>query len=637
MSVRLGAVAFRRLMFAPAMPVTSATALLLTLLLAPPSPAQQGSPQAVPGLASRALLDAGPLRLPVFAGDEARAPVGGYRLVIKLVDDVRGRALDAGLVSLRGADLSPLTDLASTESLSFRPLIDIAPARVEALVQRASLNSGRAQPDLMAMLVVGVPSDDASELLRLGESLRALPQVEYAHVQLLGCPPPGDISPTTPDLSGNQGYLGTDPGVNAEAAWIQAVFGAGVRVSDCEYGWDYLHEEYNAVDLNPEPGQTIVSDVYGYEWDDHGTAVLGEMVAPHNGYGVRGICPEVELATYPEWTNEGGFRRVASIASAIADSDAGDVVLLEMQTVNFGDDYGPAELDPSVFTLVKAGVDAGVAVVGAAGNGGQYLDGATYASYQGWGDSGAILVGAGSSNTSHVQLGFSTYGSRINLQGWGVGVFSAGYGSFAQYGGDEHQSYISYFSGTSSASPMVVGAVALVQARSIVLNGVGLPPLQVRQILMDTGTPQGGGGHIGPLPHVALALATMGAGFDPDPWVDLGLGLAGVNGVPQQDIVAVLVAGTSFSLTVTSAKPAVAAWWVLGLSNLSAPFKGGTLVPSPDLLGLSFTGFGGSFGVTGDYPNGIPVGTRFFSQFWMPDPQALQGYSASNALQGTAQ
>ena len=596
-----------------------------------------GADLAAQTLTPRAPLDAGPVTLPVFEGDEANAPIGGLRLTVKLVDGVRGRAMEGQVQSLAGADLSAFQSLAASEGLTFRPLIDIAEARVDALLARAEAATGRAQPDLMAMLAVTVPGGEPADLVRIGEALRALPEVEYAHIQALGCPPPGDIAPTTPNLSGNQGYVNANPGVNATAAWGQGITGTGIRVSDCEYGWDYDHEEYNDVDLNPEPGQTIAGGVYSNGWDDHGTAVLGEMVAPDNGYGVTGICPDVETATYPEWTIEGGFRRVAAITSAIADSDPGDVVLLEMQTVNFGSSYGPAELDPSVFNVVSSGSAAGVVVVGAAGNGNQNLDSGTYSTYQGWGDSGSIIVGAGSSNSSHNKLSFSTYGTRVDVQGWGENVFSTGYGWFAQYGGDSHQSYTSSFSGTSSASPIVTGAAALVQARSLVVNGAGLPPTVLRQLLIDTGHAQGSGGEIGPMPDVGLALANLG-GFDPDPWVDLGLGLGGVSGVPVQTVSATLVPGSAFQFDVTGAAPLVWAWWIIGLTNISAPFKGGTMVPAPDLIGGPFiTGLGGFVGVNGTFPATVPAGTKLYSQWWIPDLQAPQGYSASNALEGTAQ
>ena len=187
---------------------------------------------------------------------------------------------------------------------------------------------------------------------------------------------------------------------------------------------------------------------------------VGISAAPGNGYGIDGTVEDAVIYTYPEWTVEAGYRRVTAITNAIAASEVGDVVLLEMQTTGDGGDYGPAELDPAVWTVVKAGSDAGVVIVAAAGNGSQDLDSPAYAPYMARGDSGAIIVGAGSPDAAHNRLGFSTYGSRVNVQGWGGAVFTLGYGHFATYGGDPNQRYTDYFSGTSSASAMVAQLLA---------------------------------------------------------------------------------------------------------------------------------------------------------------------------------
>lgn len=159
--------------------------------------------------------------------------------------------------------------------------------------------------------------------------------------------------------------------------------------------------------------------------------------------------------------------------------------------------------------MVKAGTDAGVVVVGAAGNGNENLDSSTYDEYMQRGDSGAIIVGAGSSNTSHNKLGFSTYGSRVNVQGWGENVFTLGYGYYAAYGGDPLQYYIDAFSGTSSASPFVASACVALQGLSDDLYGVRMGPTELRQLLIDTGIPQGAGGHIGPFPDLVAAIADL--------------------------------------------------------------------------------------------------------------------------------
>jgi hypothetical protein len=85
-------------------------------------------------------------------------------------------------------------------------------------------------------------------------------------------------------------------------------------------------------------------------------------------------------------------------------------------------------------------------------------------------------------------------------------VFSAGYGTYAELGGDPRQRYRQDFSGTSSATALVAAAAALVQSHAEQTLGCRLGPLAMRQLLVDTGLAQGSGGHIGPLPDLRAAL-----------------------------------------------------------------------------------------------------------------------------------
>ena len=466
-------------------------------------------------------------RVPFAKAALPERPAFEHRLTMKFADHVRARVDAQGTpVSTAGVDLGPLLDAlagASDTPVTFRPLIDIPKADLDAMLADAATRSGRAQPDLGGIMVVRV---DGARMDAVARALHASDLVEYVHYEQRRPTPPGwfdggpldtpdacfDIAPATGSYFSRQGYHRADLGINMPAAWdVPGGRGQGVNVADCEYWFDGDHEDL--CDVIPEPGQTPDPMILSRGWDQHGTAVLGEMVGGDNGYGVTGLVPDAQAYFFPEWTIEGGSRRVAAISRAIGTLDAGDVVLLEMQAFGPGGDYAPAEINPSVWLVTGVGTDRGITVVAAAGNGNQDLDSASYAEYRSRGDSGAIIVGAGRSSGSRSKLSFSTFGSRVNVQAWGENVFTTGYGDFIVVGGDARQSYTQFFSGTSSASPIVASAAVSLQGIHRAATGQPMDPLALRQLLMDTGRPQGSGGNIGPLPDMAAAIDALLAGL----------------------------------------------------------------------------------------------------------------------------
>jgi len=423
-------------------------------------------------------------------------------LTVKFRDELRARATEGSITSTVGADLVQLESVTDRYDLSYEQLVRLPQERLDALEARAAARSGRAQPDLAGMMMVRGPD---VQLERVAQELLGLDVVEWVEFSELRPEPPcSDLPPVTPDYvaQGLQGYHDPDPGVNALHLWSLGARGAGIQIADCEYG--HIQGTEDLCNVADEPGQTVDPGVAENGWDNHGTAVLGEIVGLDNSYGVTGLAPDADALFFTEWSVEEGFRRQTAIANAIATVDEGDIVVLEMQTAS-GGDYGPAELSLAVWNLTKTGTDAGVIVVAAAGNGNEDLDSAAYASYRERGDSGAIIVGAGTDSTSHSKLSFSTYGSRVDVQGWGQNVFTLGYGSYAAHGGDPRQRYTAGFSGTSSATPIVAGSVALLQSLAEQSWACRLDPGEMRQLLIDTGLPQGSGGHIGPFPDLEAA------------------------------------------------------------------------------------------------------------------------------------
>ena len=98
-----------------------------------------------------------------------------------------------------------------------------------------------------------------------------------------------------------------------------------------------------------------------------------------------------------------------------------------------------------------------------------------------------------------------------------------------------------------------------------------------------------------------------------------------------------LLVDSTYKLVLTGALENTSAVLVMGAAIASAPFKGGTLVPSPDALVFGWsTGPTGGFQLQALWPAGVPPGSQLALQFWVIDPGGPAGYSASNGLAITA-
>ncbi len=349
----------------------------------------------------------------------------------------------------------------------------------------------------------------------LATALSALDIVEAATA--IPAPP---LPPATPNLVGLQGYRNPAPdGIGATAvAGIAGATGSRVKVVDLEYSWNLQHEDLPSAAGSLVPNGTPCDPFFETH---HGTAVLGELVGAPNAYGVTGLVPDATLATVNVANLVGGdclwdLPDAINIARGVM--ARGDVMLLEQQIPGPNGAYIPVEWDPAVYDAIVTATAAGIIVVEAAGNGAQNLNNSTLfgAPFPGGRpSSGAIIVGAGGapscSLTPRSRLSLSTYGARVDLQGWGECVTTTGYGD--AFGATPNNLYTNFFGGTSSASPIVAAAAAAVSSVTEARTGLAPTPAQVRQTLIATGTPQATGsgvlsGHVGPLPNLVAALGT---------------------------------------------------------------------------------------------------------------------------------
>lgn len=319
----------------------------------------------------------------------------------------------------------------------------------------------------------------------------------------------------------SQGYLHAAPnGIGAMEVWsLGGAKGTGITICDIEGNWNRTHEDLpSGISLI---GGTVINDL---GWRNHGTAVLGEMVSIPNVKGTVGISHAAKAVVQAAVIN-GVFNTAGAISNATSKLRAGDVILIELQATGPNGKYVAMQYWGDIFSAIAAATAKGITVVEAAGNGNENFELAVFANTGLQKDSGAIVVGAGVPPTNHFdnenayasigvprsRIWFSNYGKIVNVQAWGWHVTTLGYGD-AQGAASENTWYTLRFSGTSSASPIVTGAVACLQGRAKSKNGAPMTPAKVRSILMSTGTPQQAGPgvpltqNIGPQPNLPKAM-----------------------------------------------------------------------------------------------------------------------------------
>jgi hypothetical protein len=505
---------------------------------------------------------------------EMQTPAPSGTIVIKF-SDASGMAMGtAGLLGDRDTEVARVTGLLERllpqgrlERRFSRPAADLDAERVA-----AEMVYGGSLPDLNRYAQLIDPSTivDRAELMTILREILADPAVEHAWLEPVAVPAAlgfdaftgavpdlpeamagGDRSP---DFTGYQGYLNDAP--EGVGAWsvdgIPGARGATVQVVDVEGAWLWTHEDL------PAPFFEAGGQFDNESWRNHGTAVMGEIRGGDNTYGVRGIIPDcaVGCSSIAEQST------ADAINNAAANIEAGDIILIELHAPGPNADgsgqfgYVCMEYWQDNFDAMLLAALAGRIVCEAAGNGYQNLDDPVYEGLfdRNVRDSGAIMCGA-SNGSSLEPAGFSNHGSRLDLHGWGYNVTTCGYGWL--HGGAEEEWYTDGFSGTSSASPIVVGAVGSLQGMVKSAFGFPLDARLARQILRETGTPQEGSSLIGPRPNLPAAWVVASAGVGRVVGVvtdsDSGDPVAGVRiDVTQSGTFAITAADGSYSFPLTA-------------------------------------------------------------------------------------
>jgi len=401
--------------------------------------------------------------------------------------------------------------------------------------------------------------DAVDELI---DELSKLPEIGLAYRQNKVVDAGPVMSPSQNPIFGAQHYL--DPakeGIGVLPAW-NLVDGSGVGFADVERDWMLTHEDL--------AGLTAVSP--GYVGSArHGAAVLGVVLGRHNTFGVIGIAPGIAsavLSTHVIGMNE--YDVAGAVTTAALAMSAGDVLLIEVQ---LPPDMRPAELDNLAFTAIRLASGNGIIVVEAAGNGSLNL--ATFPMLDRtnvlFEDSGAILVGGGTSTVPHGRAGSTNYGARIDCYAWAENVATASSadrpdhgeldrnGMSAVAGTLDTQRYTKLFGGTSAAAAIVAGATVLVQAIYQLAvppawpAGQRLSPKLMRGLLkaFASSTEAVAGSQIGRMPNLGELVKVRGG--LPDLYIRDDIGDTGA--VPSAGAISV---SPDVAVSPTSVTPAMA-------------------------------------------------------------------------------
>lgn len=213
-----------------------------------------------------------------------------------------------------------------------------------------------------------------------------------------------------------------------------------VKVAVIDSGVDFRHPDLQAQVLPPYNAVTPANSI---TFDAHGTHVAGIIGATKdNGVGGHGVFPNAKILPIDVFNGKQTTNDFV-IAQGILYAIEQKADIINMSLGGYGE-------SPLMEAAVKKALDNGITIVAAAGN--ESTDYYSFpASFEG-------VISVGSTNERNQLSSFSNYGPSVDLVAPGEDIFST------VYDGKKGSSFAT-FSGTSMASPVVAGVVALLKSK----------------------------------------------------------------------------------------------------------------------------------------------------------------------------
>lgn len=212
--------------------------------------------------------------------------------------------------------------------------------------------------------------------------------------------------------------------------------GSGIKVGVIDTGADINH-----IDLKDRIKK--YKDFTGegiYDYNGHGTHVCGIIAASKNNAGITGVAPECELYIAKTFKKDGTGEEddIIKAINWMIDENV-DVINMSFSADCYTKEY---------YNVIKKAYNKNIIMVAAAGNEGEAGIGFPAK----FGET--ICVGA--VDIRKHKSNFSSVGERIDVSAAGTDILSC-------YPNNQY----AILSGTSMATPIISGAVALIQARAI--------------------------------------------------------------------------------------------------------------------------------------------------------------------------
>ncbi len=320
-------------------------------------------------------------------------------------------------------------------------------------------------------------SDQVIDLLRSNDN------VEYIHpdyvVRTMETLPNDYYYRTNQSITNYQ--FKQNGGINAEKAWDIISTAPDVTVAVMDTGMDFRHEDlrFNIYNNGTDTINQRTGINMGYDDHGHGTHVGGIIGAEgDNGIGSTGVAWSVRLLS-AKALDSTGTGNISNIIQAI---DYAIYRGVRVINASLGGDINHAS--QAEYDAVKKAIDHGIVVIAAAGNENSNND---------WQPSYPTayplrgLISVGASNSSSKRSVWSVDGSAASSYGkTSVHIFAPGSGIISTVkshnSSSESNSY-NFKSGTSMATPIVAGSVALLLSLKPYLT-----PAQIEQIIVNSAT-----------------------------------------------------------------------------------------------------------------------------------------------------